>query len=212
MRTRIKFCGLTRPDDLDLAVSLGVDAIGLVFDGRSKRALSPEQGRALRDRVPAFVSCVALFRDAEAGWVERIVDEVQPDLLQFHGSETPDFCRRWRRPYIKAVPMGSPQDLEDWRRQFADARGLLLDSHAPGELGGTGQRFDWSQAPKRFGHFWVLAGGLSPGNVASAVTMARPDAVDVSSGIESAPGLKDAQKMRAFVEAVRSADSQLERS
>ncbi len=208
-RTRIKFCGFTRADELATAVALGVDAVGLVFDGRSKRALSPEQGRALRDGVPAFVSCVALFRDAEAGWVQRIVDEVQPDLLQFHGAETPGFCRRWARPYLKAVPMASPQDLDDWKRQFDDARGLLLDSHAPGELGGSGQAFDWSQAPRDFGRFWVLAGGLAPGNVASAVTMARPDAVDVSSGIESAPGIKDAQKMRAFVEAVRSADSQL---
>lgn len=206
LRTRIKFCGLTRLEDVDMAVALGVDAIGLVFDGHSKRALSPDQGRHLRDRVPAFVSCLALFRDAEAGWVERIVDEVQPDLLQFHGSETPEFCRQWNRPYLKAVPMGSPQDLDDWRRQYRDARGLLLDSHAPGELGGRGQSFDWSQAPKNWDTFWVLAGGLSPANVAAAVTMARPDAVDVSSGIESAPGIKDARKMRDFVDAVRSAD------
>lgn len=206
MPTRIKFCGFTRGADLDVALALGVDAVGLIFDPRSKRAVGIDAAIELRARVPVFVICVALFRDADAAMVDEVVRRVSPDLLQFHGGETPAFCAQWPRPYIKAVPMAGDQDLETWCRDYADARGLLLDSHAPGALGGTGETFDWSLAPKNLSKSWVLAGGLSPDNVEQAVTMAAPDAVDVSSGIESAPGIKDAARMKAFVDAVRRAD------
>jgi phosphoribosylanthranilate isomerase len=210
LRTRIKFCGFTRAEDLDGALRLGVDAVGLVLDPRSKRAVTPEQARALRAQVPAFVQCVALFRDADAPGVAEAVAQIEPDLLQFHGGEPPEFCRRFGRPYIKAVPMASAPDLLAWCERYADARGLLLDSHAPGALGGTGEAFDWSLAPRHLPRFWILAGGLHPENVADAVRMARPDAVDVSSGIESSPGIKDPAKMRAFVEAVRRADASIQ--
>lgn len=205
MPTRIKFCGFTRAEDLDFALSLGVDAVGLIFDGRSKRAVALEVAAELREHVPVFVSVVALFRDAEAAQVVEVIDRIQPDLLQFHGSESAAFCERWGRPYLKAVPMAGSQDLEDWCRRYPKARGLLLDSHAPGALGGTGQRFDWSRAPRALSKSWVLAGGLNPANVRQALTMANPPAVDVSSGIESAPGIKDPARMRAFVDAVRRA-------
>jgi phosphoribosylanthranilate isomerase len=204
--TRIKFCGFTRAEDLDFALSLGVDAVGLIFDGRSKRSLSLETAAELRRHIPVFVSCVALFRDADQARVAEVVDRIQPDLLQFHGQESPAFCEAWARPYLKAVPMAESQDLEDWCRRYPHARGLLLDSHAPGALGGTGHRFDWSRAPRNLSKSWVLAGGLGPENVGQAVTMAAPPAVDVSSGIESAPGIKDPARMRAFVDAVRRAD------
>ena len=207
MSTRIKFCGLTRVEDVDAAVALGVDAIGLVFDPASRRSVDLPLARSLRDRVPVFMSVVALLRDAGPGQVAAVIAAVQPDLLQFHGDESPEFCERWSRPYLKAIPMAARQDLEAWCRRYPTARGLLLDSHAPGELGGTGRAFDWSQAPRGLSKSWVLAGGLNPGNVAGAVTMAAPPAVDVSSGIESAPGLKDATRMRDFVAAVRHADA-----
>lgn len=202
---RIKFCGFTRAGDIDQALALGVDAIGLIFDAQSRRAVSPELGRRLRDRVPPFVQSVALFRNADPALVAQVIVQVEPDLLQFHGDETPDFCAGWQRPYIKAVPMAAPQDLPGWCARYAGARALLLDSHAPGALGGSGRRFDWSQAPRSLPKPWILAGGLGPENVAEAVRMARPAAVDVSSGIETAPGLKDPALMRAFVDAVRRA-------
>jgi phosphoribosylanthranilate isomerase len=204
--TRIKFCGFTRSDDLDVALSLGVDAIGLIFDSRSKRVVSLDVADQLRRRVPVFVSVVALFRDADEALVAQVIARINPDLLQFHGVEPPEFCERWARPYLKAVPMAESQDLEDWCRRYPRARGLLLDSHAPGALGGTGHRFDWSRAPRGLSKSWVLAGGLDAANVEQALTMADPPAVDVSSGIESAPGIKDPAKMRAFVDAVRRAD------
>jgi phosphoribosylanthranilate isomerase len=206
--TRIKFCGFTRNEDLELALSLGVDAVGLIFDRRSKRSLTLDAAAELRRRVPVFVSCVALFRDADEARVAEVVDRIEPDLLQFHGQETPEFCERWSRPYLKAVPMADSQDLEDWCRRYPRARGLLLDSHAPGALGGSGQAFDWSRAPRGLSKSWVLAGGLTPANVQQALTMASPPAVDVSSGIESAPGIKDPALMRAFVDAVRRGDTQ----
>ncbi len=206
MLTRIKFCGFTRRVDLDAALDLGIDAVGLVFDPHSKRALSVEAAVDLRERIPVFVSCVALFRDAGHEQVAEVLRRVSPDLLQFHGKESPAFCGQWPRPYIKAVPMGDAQDLEAWCRTFDDARALLLDSHAPGALGGSGETFDWTRAPRGLSKPWVLAGGLNPENVGRAVTMAAPNAVDVSSGIESAPGIKDADRMKAFVDAVRRAD------
>ena len=209
MSTRIKFCGFTRGEDLEVALGLGVDAIGLIFDSRSKRVVSLDLADELRRRVPVFVSVVALLRDAEAALVAQVIERINPDLLQFHGNESPAFCERWARPYIKAVPMAESQDLEDWCVRYPKARALLLDSHAPGALGGTGHRFDWSRAPRSLSKSWVLAGGLDAANLGQALTMAAPPAVDVSSGIESAPGIKDPAKMRAFVDAVRRADRQL---
>lgn len=186
---------------------LGADAIGLVFDRASRRALDVEAGARLRRQVPAFVSVVALFRNSEAALVEAVIESVQPDLLQFHGEEGGADCRRYGRRYAKAFAMGGDADTSAMLAEFADASALLLDSHAPGALGGTGRSFDWTRIPATLASRVILAGGLSPANVEQAVTMVRPFAVDVSSGIEKAPGEKDPARMRAFVAAVRRADS-----
>lgn len=205
MKVRIKFCGLTRAQDVREAVALGVDAVGFVFARRSRRFVEPAQARVLRDALPPFVGAVALFMDDEPGWVEHVVATVRPQLLQFHGEETPEFAARFAHPYLKAVPMASAGDAAAYAGRYADASGFLLDSHASGGAGGSGTAFDWSTVPP-LPRPVVLAGGLDPGNVATAIALVKPHAVDVSSGIESAPGVKDAAKMRAFVEAVRAAD------
>jgi phosphoribosylanthranilate isomerase len=207
VNTRIKFCGFTRADDVRIAVELGVDAIGLVLTRKSQRFLGLSQARALRRSLPPFVSAVALFMDDDAGWIEEVIAGVQPDLLQFHGSESGGFAASFMRPYIKAVPMASVADVAAYVALHPEACGFLLDSHAVGQVGGTGGRFDWSRVP-RLARSLLLAGGLDALNVAQALALVRPYAVDVSSGIESSPGIKDAAKMRAFVAAVRAADAQ----
>lgn len=203
-RTRVKFCGMTRPQDAAAAVSLGADAIGLVLAPASPRFITLAQAAIIRRRLPPFVQAVVLFRNAAEGEVRRAIDALQPDLLQFHGEETVEFCEGFGRPYLRAVPMKQGGDLGDWERRFASAAALLLDAHGVGEPGGQGQAFDWGaiRAQRPF----VLAGGLDPGNVGAAVRQVRPYAVDVSSGIESAPGVKDEARMRRFIEEVRKAD------
>lgn len=207
-RTRIKICGLRRQEDVRAAVDLGVDALGLVFCAASPRHLEPEQARVLVREIPAFVSVVALFLDPEATLVESVLAEVEPELLQFHGRESAAFCAAFGRRYMKAIGMG--EGAEPAQQQMQEHRGAcayVLDSHAPGEMGGTGQGFDWSRVPRQARERVVLAGGLHPGNVAEAVRTARPYAVDVSSGVESAPGIKSAAKMADFVRAVRAVDA-----
>lgn len=206
-RTRIKFCGFTRADDMDHAISLGVDAVGLVCVPASRRALSIEAAAELRARVPAFVSCVVLLLDAEPQWIETVIERVRPDLLQFHGQESGAFCRRFGRRYVKAIGMAGgdagPSNIE----QYVDAAGLMLDGHVPGALGGTGESFDWPRAQALGGNRLILAGGLHADNVAEAIAAVHPFAVDVSSGIEVTPGVKDSGKMNVFVDAVRRADA-----
>jgi phosphoribosylanthranilate isomerase len=204
MRARIKFCGVTRPADAEAAVALGVDAIGLVLAPDSPRFLHLRQAAIIRRRLPPFVQAVALFRNASADEVRRALDELQPDLLQFHGDEGPEHCASFGRPYLRAVPMRDGADLAGWERRFAGAAALLLDAHGAGEAGGRGRAFDWRTI--RASRPYVLAGGLTPENVGAAVRAVRPYAVDVSSGIEQAPGVKDAAKMRRFIEEVRNAD------
>lgn len=202
-RTRIKFCGLTRVEDVRAAVELGVDAVGFVLTRRSRRFVAPAQAHELRAALPPFVSAVALLMDDAPEWVEQVVATVRPDLLQFHGEETAAFVERFGRPYLKAVPMASIADVAAYARAHPRAAGFLLDSHAAGAAGGTGGTFDWARVPRGFDRPLLLAGGLDAGNVAQAIAQARPYAVDVSSGIESAPGVKDAARMRAFVDAAR---------
>lgn len=200
-RTRIKFCGLTRAEDVRCAIALGVDAIGFVLTRRSRRFVEPEQARALRDALPPFVSAVALFMDDAPDWVAEVVATMRPDLLQFHGEESGGFAERFDRPYLKAIPMGSVADVAAYADAHPRACGFLLDSHSTGAAGGSGEAFDWARFPHQLDRPLVLAGGLDAGNVAQAIALARPYAVDVSSGIESAPGIKDAGRMRAFVAA-----------
>jgi phosphoribosylanthranilate isomerase len=206
VRTRIKFCGMTRAEDVRLACDLGVDAVGLIFAARSPRRLDPSQARALRSQLPPFVAVVALFMDNAIAEIQTIVQIVKPTLLQFHGEETPQDCAGFGLPYLKAVPMGAAADTFDYAARYTQAAGFVLDSHAAGEAGGSGRRFDWGTIPRDFTRPLLLAGGLTPDNVYDAVRTVRPYAVDVSSGIESAPGIKDAQRMRRFVAQVRRAD------
>jgi phosphoribosylanthranilate isomerase len=206
-RTRIKFCGVTRADDALAAAALGVDAIGFVLTRKSRRFAGIERARQMRRALPPFVTAVALFMDDDVSFVSEAVAAVAPDLLQFHGSEAAPDCVRYGRPYLKAVAMRG--GLDDWQmlvQSHVQAAGFLFDGHAAGEQGGAGRPFDWSALPRDPGKPVVLAGGLTPENVAAAIRAVRPWAVDVSSGIEAEAGVKDMDKMRRFIAAVRTAD------
>jgi phosphoribosylanthranilate isomerase len=205
-RTRVKFCGFTLADDLAVAVQLGVDAVGFVCVPGSKRYVTPEAAAALRRQVPPFVTTVLLLSNATESAARFAIATVNPDLVQFHGTESAAYCDRLGKPYLKSVSVGSRDDIEAAANAYPNATALLLDSHRPDGLGGTGQAFDWTIVPRDVGWALVLAGGLTPANVGLAVRMAAPYAADVSSGIEVAPGRKDPDKMRAFVEAVRVTD------
>jgi phosphoribosylanthranilate isomerase len=202
LRVRIKVCGMTRAEDMTAAAGLGVDAVGLVFYPKSPRYVNVGQARDLVATLPAFVTVTALFLDPEETEVRAVLDNVRVELLQFHGGEPAEFCRSFGRPYIKAVPMGSRADIAEYARRHSGAAALLLDSHAAGQKGGTGVSFDWSSIPKVEGPPLILAGGLNAENVATAIRIVRPYGVDVSSGVESQPGIKDAAKMEAFVNEV----------
>lgn len=206
--TRIKCCGMTRAEDAALAAQLGVDAIGLVFAARSKRRLTVAAARRIRDAVPPFVTVVALFMDDDKAVVDDVIRVVQPDLLQFHGNETDGWCARFGRPYMKAVAMGEGAAALPRLREYPRASALLLDGHRSGQPGGSGKAFDWALLPHDLPQPVVLAGGLDAANVGEAIRVAQPWAVDVASGVESAPGVKDRAKLEAFVAAVRHADSQ----
>lgn len=201
-RTRIKFCGFTRAEDVLAAVSLGVDAIGLVCYPPSARAIDVEQVATLGRLCPPLVTVTALFVDPEPEQVYAVLATGVVDLLQFHGQETAAFCQQFARPWMKALAMRPDLDLISALQAYPGARGLLLDAWHPEQAGGTGQGFDWSRIPPADAPHVVLAGGLSAETVGRALQTVRPWAVDVSSGIESAPGLKDFSRMAAFVAAV----------
>jgi len=210
-RTRIKFCGLTRSEDAACAAALGIDYLGLVFAARSPRRITLDAARRLRERIPDTVNVIALMMDQPEAEVRAVIAAIGPDVVQFHGSEADAFCAGFGVPFWKAIAMGGSvrRGLDEIAR-YPSAAGFLLDGHAAGEPGGSGQRFDWSaistthaDTPARI----VLAGGLDAHNVARAIHTAAPWGVDVSSGIETAPGIKDPAKMRAFVHAVRRADA-----
>lgn len=207
-RTRVKICGIKREQDVLDAAAAGADAIGFVFYDASPRNVSIEQAAELLAATPAFVTSVALIKDAEARFVEQVLETVPVDLLQFHGTEPAAFCRQFGRPYIKALGMLGETDISAKAAAYEDARGILLDAHAPGGDGGTGDRFDWNDIPPDLSDRLVLAGGLDPDNVYDAVTTTRPYAVDVSSGVEQQKGIKSADKIRRFIEQVGKADSE----
>jgi len=200
---------MTRPEDVNAATRAGADAIGLVFYPPSPRFLEHGLARKLRDATPPFVSTVALFVNPLVAQVSEVLDRVRPSMLQFHGEEAPEFCEQFGVPYIKACRVKSGVsagvDLLEYLRPFSGAAGWLLDSHVA-EYGGVGERFDWSLAPADCSHPLVLSGGLAIGNVGEAVRRVRPWAVDVSSGVESAKGIKDAARIAAFITEVRNAD------
>jgi len=205
MRTRVKICGITRPADGVAAAQAGADAIGLVFYPPSPRCLSVEWARQLAMDLPPFVSAVALFVNPAAADVYTVLERVRPSMLQFHGDEDPVFCAQFGVPYIKACRVKPGVDLLEYLRPFAGAAGWLLDSHVE-EFGGVGESFDWSLVPAERSRPLVLSGGLTRDNVGEAIRRVRPWAVDVSSGVESSKGIKDAARIAAFIAEVRNAD------
>ncbi len=204
VRTRIKICGITRTADARAAAAAGADAIGLVFYPPSPRFLSAERAREIRDALPPFVQTVALFVNADAAQVSQVIGSVHPAMLQFHGEEAPEFCRQFGLPYVKACRVKQGVPALEYLRPFSGAAAWLFDSHVP-EYGGAGESFDWSLVPATDKPV-ILSGGLSQANVAEAVRRVRPWGVDVSSGVESAKGIKDAGKIAAFIAEVRNAD------
>lgn len=205
---RIKICGITSVEDALVAVAVGADAIGLVFYPKSPRHVTPEQAAAIVRAVGPFVTTVGLFVDASHAEVEAVLAQVPLQLLQFHGDESPAFCAAFQRPFIKAVRMTEAVDVTAAEHRFAAAGavGLLLDSYSPAAPGGTGETFRWERIPTVRQLPLVLAGGLSPDNVALAVQQVKPYAVDVSSGVEITPGRKDSARIAAFIKAARHLD------
>ena len=205
MRTRVKICGITRPQDALAAAQAGADAVGLVFYPSSPLYLSTERAVEIRDALPPFVQSVALFVNADAAQVAQVLQRVRPGMLQFHGEESPDFCSQFGAPFVKAVRVRPGIDALEYLRPFSRAAAWLFDSYVP-EYGGVGESFDWSLVPALRERPLILSGGLAPANVAEALRRVRPWGVDVSSGVESAKGIKDAAKIAAFMAEVRNAD------
>ncbi len=193
---------MTRARDARVAAELGADAIGLIFYPPSPRAVTVDQALAVLDALPPLVTTVGVFVDPEAAELAAVLDRVPLDLVQFHGQEDPILCASAGRPWIKAVGMGAGADPGDAARRYAGARALLLDTHSARLKGGTGRAFDWSLVPRGLGKPVVLAGGLDADNVADAIRAVRPWAVDTAGGVESAPGIKDAGRMEAFMREV----------
>jgi phosphoribosylanthranilate isomerase len=205
VRTRVKICGITRPGDGIAAAQAGADAIGLVFYPKSPRYLSTERAVEIRDALPPFVQTVALFVNPDPAQVAQVLGRVKPAMLQFHGDETPDFCAQFGAPFVKACRIRPGVDAAQYLQPFSRATAWLVDSFVP-EYGGVGESFDWSLVPRDLGRPLILSGGLDRKNVAGAIRAVHPWGVDVSSGVESAKGIKDAGKMTAFVAEVRNAD------
>lgn len=203
MIPRIKICGLRDPETAQATAKLGVDAIGLVFYAPSPRAVDIETARRIVQCLPPFISTVGLFVDADPAYVFEVLATVPLDVLQFHGEESPEYCRQFNRPYLKAVRVKPALDLLEYAARYVDARGILVDAYVPQAPGGTGETFDWSLLPPYLPLPLILSGGLHPGNVSEAIRQVQPWAVDVSSGVESSKGIKDVAKIAAFNEAVR---------
>lgn len=206
MRTRIKICGITRVEDAIKVVESGADAIGLVFYDPSPRSVRIDQAREIAKAVPAFVSVVALFVNPDKDYVQEVLNNVRIDLVQFHGDEENDFCSQFQRPFIKAIRVRQASDVVASSLRFPNSAGILLDSYKPGVPGGTGDTFDWSLIPENHTTPIILAGGLTPDNVALAINDVQPYAVDVSGGVEASKGIKDSSKIKEFVSEVYGVD------
>ncbi|MDH3287802.1 MAG: phosphoribosylanthranilate isomerase [Betaproteobacteria bacterium] len=207
MATAVKICGITRLEDALAAARAGAHAVGFVFYAASPRCVTPAKAAEIMRALPPFVTTVGLFVNATVEEVRAALVEAPVELLQFHGDETPEFCRQFGRPYVKAVRMGPGVDLLQYVRAYHDAKALLLDTFVEGLQGGSGVTFDWSLIPRDLALPVILSGGLTAENVTDAVRRVRPLAVDVSSGVESAKGIKDASKMAVFMKGVRNADA-----
>ena len=199
---RSKICGFTRPQDALAAAQLGVDAVGLVFYPQSKRFVSIELAQAIVRVLTPLVSVEVLFVNENTERIRQVLAQVPVDILQFHGDETPEFCRQFDRPYIKAVRVQNTDDIIAAQQQYPDARAVLFDAHIEGEYGGTGHRFDWAMLPDQLSGHWILSGGLTPENIGEAVKITGAKIIDVSSGVESAPGIKSAEKIAALLAAM----------
>lgn len=202
LRVRAKICGITRIEDAMAAIESGADAIGLVFHEPSPRNVQLEQAAAIAHKVPAFVSVVGLFVNAEPDFIRKVISRVPLDMLQFHGDESPAECASYGLPFIKAIRVKSDTNLVQCVKDFSASKALLLDTYTEGVAGGTGHAFDWSLIPAALEKPVILAGGLNAGNVAQAIRQVRPYAVDVSGGVEVSKGIKDAAKIAAFMQQV----------
>ena len=207
-RTRIKICGVSREADIAAAVDAGADAIGLVFHPASPRFVTSDSAARLARALPPYVTPVGLFVNAPRADIERVLALIPALVLQFHGDESPDACNAFGRPYLRVARMAPGLDLLDFSRRYSEAQGLLLDAHVEG-FGGGGKAFDWSLVPAGVPHPLVLSGGLRAENVGAGILQLRPWAVDVSSGVESSRGVKDAAAIRRFCDAVREADARI---
>jgi phosphoribosylanthranilate isomerase len=202
LRVRVKICGITRPEDALHAVQFGADAIGLVFYPASTRNVSISLAAEIANIVPAFVTVVGLFVNAEAAFIKQVLAQVKLDLLQFHGDETPSDCAQFGRPFIKAIRVKNDTNLVQCAQDFSAAKALLLDAYSEVAVGGTGQVFDWNLIPADLSMPLILAGGLTVNNVAQAIQQVKPYAVDVSGGVEATKGIKDKDKLAAFMQQV----------
>lgn len=207
MAIRVKICGITRIEDALTAVNLGANAIGLVFWSQSARYVAPAKAREIIAALPPFISVVGVYVNPDAEWVKETSSIAGLNLLQFHGDESPDFCQKFSLPYIKAVRVREGIDLLQYATRYTAARGLLLDTYVKGEPGGTGNVFDWRLIPRNLPLPLILSGGLNAANVTEAIRQVHPWAVDVSSGVEAAKGIKDADKIVAFMQGVRNSES-----
>jgi phosphoribosylanthranilate isomerase len=205
MNTRVKICGITRVEDALEAAKQGSDAIGLVFYAASPRNVSNEVARAIVAALPPFVSVVGLFVNASRAYIDEVLAEVRLDVLQFHGDETPDDCSQFNLPFLKAIRVNADTNLLQYANDFRHAQALLLDAHSEAAYGGTGQTFDWNLIPAELSKPIILAGGLNADNVEQAIMQVKPYAVDVSGGVELSKGIKDADKIAAFMQGVRNA-------
>ena len=202
LRVRVKICGITSVQDALIAVKHGADAIGLVFYAPSSRNVSIAQAQEIARQIPAFVSVVGLFVNAEASFVNKVISQVKINLLQFHGDETPEACSQFSLPFIKAIRVKPDTNLIQCAIDFSAAKALLLDTYTEGLMGGTGHVFDWDLIPKQMAQPVILAGGLTADNVAQAIQKVQPYAVDVSGGVEMSKGIKDTDKIAAFMQQV----------
>jgi phosphoribosylanthranilate isomerase len=209
--TRIKICGITREQDVLAVAASGADAFGLVFHERSPRHVDAQQAARIARAAPPFITVVGLFVNSPAEFVRETLAQVPLGVLQFHGEETPEFCAQFGRPYLKAIRVKPGVDLLQCASLYSGAQGLLLDAYVEGVHGGTGASFDWALIPHDLPLPVILSGGLHAGNVAEAIRQVRPHAVDVSSGVEAAKGIKDAAKVAAFIKEVKDVDLQLSR-
>lgn len=203
MSVQVKICGITRVEDALMAQRAGADALGLVMYPKSSRYVDLQQAIALREVIATDTLCVVLLVNADREFVKQVIAEVKPDLIQFHGDETADFCQQFDFPFIRALRMREDLDIAAEARAYYNAFGLLFDAWNPDQYGGTGEQFDWQRLPRERDFHLILAGGLNPLNVSEAVETARPDMVDVSGGVESSAGIKDEEKVRAFIKAAK---------